>query len=120
MNLFVFDQDSILELGWGWEAGIIRKVDVEEKPCHELIPENGLEGQGHSGLLLERTMVLDREDDGVGGGEEGAFVDGVHDLTEGDLGCEGVTVVNHRITVISIPTIQLHTTTAREEDLKGK
>ena len=56
-------------------------------------------------------MVLYGENEGVGGGGEGALLDDPHHLQEGDLGGERVTVEYDRQTVLTVPTVQLYTPT---------
>ena len=63
---------------------------------------------GHPVLLLLRAVVLDREDEGVGGGGEGVGLDGVgEDVLEEEFGGEGPAVVDDRFSVASVPAVQL-------------
>ena len=62
-------------------------------------------------------MVLDGENHRVAGGHEGALLDGNQHLPEADLGCEGVAVVDDGVAIVTIPTIQLNTSTARQQYL---
>jgi len=68
-----------------------------------------LKDGGHLLLLREGAVVLDGEYEGEGGGDEGAPLDDLDDLEEGDLGGEGVTVEDDRQAVLSVPAVQLHT-----------
>ena len=66
---------------------------------------------GHGVLLFLAAVVLYGENEGVGGGGEGALLDDPHHLQEGDLGGERVTVEYDRQTVLTVPTVQLYTPT---------
>ena len=50
-------------------------------------------------------MVLDGEDDGIVGGDEGVLLDALHHVAELDLGGHGVAVIDEGIAVLSVPTI---------------
>ena len=62
-------------------------------------------------------MVLNGQDHRVGGVDEGTLLDCNENLSEADLAGESVTVVDDGTPIVSIPAVQLHTATAREEDL---
>ena len=62
-------------------------------------------------------MVLNGEDDRVGRGDKGRLSDGNDHLSEADLRCESVTVVDDWQPIVAVPAIELHTTTPGEEDL---
>ena len=78
---------------------------------------NHLEDYGHLLLLGEGAVVLDGEDDREGRGDEGGLPDGDHHLPEADLGGECVPVVDDRQTIVSVPAVQLDTTTPGKENL---
>ena len=60
----------------------------------------------HDLLLGDAEVVLHRQDHGVGGGVEGVGLDGiVQHIGKGDLGGEGVAVVNDGLPVVPIPHI---------------
>ena len=65
-------------------------------------------------------MVFDGEDDGQRGRDKGALGDGLDDVPEGDLGGEGVAVVDDGLAVVAVPAVELHATAAGEKDLEGK
>ena len=50
-------------------------------------------------------MVLDGENNWVGGGDKRTFLYDNQDILEADLGGEGVSVVDYRIAIVTIPTI---------------
>ncbi len=50
-------------------------------------------------------MVLDGEDDGVLGGDEGVLLDALHHVPELDLGGHRVPVVDEGIPVLSVPAV---------------
>ena len=62
-------------------------------------------------------MILDGENNWVGGGDKSTFLDDNQHILEADLGGEGVSVVDYRIAIITIPTIQFNTSTSREQNL---
>ena len=66
-----------------------------------------LEDGGHLLLLADRAVVLDRQDDGEGRGDEGRLGDGLDDLPEGDLGGERVAVVDDGLAVVPVPAVEL-------------
>lgn len=62
-------------------------------------------------------MVLDGKNKWVWGGDKGTFLDDNQDIFEADLGGEGVSMVDYRIAIITIPAIQFDTSTPREQNL---
>ena len=62
-------------------------------------------------------MILDGENNWVGGGDKSTFLDDNQHILEADLGGEGVSVVDYRIAIVTIPTIQFNTSTPREQNL---
>ena len=75
------------------------------------------EDRRHLLLLGDRAVVLDGEDDGEGGGDEGGLPDGDHHLPEADLGGECVSMVDDRQTIVSVPAVKFDTTTPGKENL---
>lgn len=63
-------------------------------------------------------MVLDGEDERVGRGEEGALVYGVDHLAERYLGGERVSMVDHGVTVVPVPAVELETAAPGQEHLE--
>ena len=53
-----------------------------------------LEDCGHLLLLWEGAVVLDGENDGEGRGHKRRLGDSLHDVSERDLGCQCVAVVD--------------------------
>ena len=98
------DQYFVLEQVWRGQSskrGIYR-VGPEEAPQH------AGEQLRHPVLLLPGAVVLDGQDQRVGGGGEGVGLDGVsQDVLEEELGGERPAVVNDRLAVSSVPTVQL-------------
>ncbi len=62
-------------------------------------------------------MVLDGQDDWERGDDEGGLGDGSHDVPEGDLGGEGVSVVDDGLAVVAVPAVKLHAAAAGQQDL---
>ena len=75
------------------------------------------EDRRHLLLLGDRAVVLDGEDDGEGGGDEGGLPDGDHHLPEADLGGERVPVVDDRQSIVPVPAVKFDTTTPGKENL---
>ena len=98
------DQDLVLEEVGGGEdpQGGVHRVGPEE------VAQHAGEQLGHPVLLLLRAVVLDRQDEGVGGGGEGVGLDGVgEDVLEEEFGGESPAVVDDRFSVASVPAVQL-------------
>jgi hypothetical protein len=62
-------------------------------------------------------MVLDAEDDGQFAALECALLDDVHNHAEAYLCGQRVAMVNQRESVVPVPTVQLNTTTAGQQNL---
>jgi hypothetical protein len=72
---------------------------------------------GHPGLLLERAVVLDRQDHRIGRRDEGVPIDRLHHRVERYLCGERVSVIDHRETVVAVPAVQFDASASGQEDL---
>lgn len=82
------DQDSVLELGRARQMDILGEISLKQELGDELLPKHLHEDRGHAGLLRDRAVVLDGQDDGVGRGDEGTAIDGLHNAPEDNAGEE--------------------------------
>ena len=72
---------------------------------------------GHSGLLLQRAVVLYRKDHRIRRSNKGISIDRLDDGVEGDLCGESVSVVDHGKAVVTVPAVQLHAPAAGQQNL---
>ena len=78
------------------------------------MPVTHLEDCRHFLLLADGAPVLDGEDDRQAGGDEGVRGDSLHDFPEGDLGGEGVAVVDDGLAVVAVPAVELDAAAAAQ------
>ena len=120
------DQDLVLQLLRAWQAtgaaesrttlaAIIRVAITTLFIVHQLLLEYGLHKLGHKLLLLQRAVVLNRDDDRVRGGAEGVLVDGNNHIAKRYLACERVPVVDDGLSTGSVPAVNLHAAAATQE-----
>ena len=62
-------------------------------------------------------MVLYGKYQRIGRCYECTFVDSNYDISEVYLSCQGMSMIDYRESIIPVPTVQLHTATAGEQDL---
>mmetsp|Transcript_43412 Transcript_43412/g.94276 ORF Transcript_43412/g.94276 Transcript_43412/m.94276 type:complete len:276 (-) Transcript_43412:40-867(-) len=105
------EQHLVLELvgaGQHSEVGAVRRQQrqrVSEDLCADVC---------HHRLVWARAVHLNGQDDRIGRGCKGRFLNNLNRLSESDLGGESVAMEDDRL-CLSIPTIQLDTaTTARQ------
>ena len=112
--LFVLDQNAVAQLERSGKPRLVTKVGLGKEARDEPVAEDGMKYLGHLGLLLKRTVVLHRQDHRVRRLDEGAALDCLHYRSERYLGRQRMTVINDRLAVIAVPTIQFHTATSRQ------
>ena len=119
-DLLVLDQDLVLQLAGRGQGRIFAEITVEHVLGDQFLAEHFDEDLRHSRLLMQRTTILNGENHRVRRGEKGTLVDHFHHQFKGDFTNERSPVIDHRITVIPVPTVQFNASTAREKHLENE
>lgn len=107
-QLLALQQDLAFQLlGGGQAAG-----DPVQWPVQQHGAQQGAQVPRHHALLLQAAVVLQGQDDGVGGHLEGVVPDGPERIAEEDFGRERVTVVDDRLQAGPVPAVELQAAAA--------